>query len=44
VGVILASIPFLIAAIIPFASGKTLKVSFYVIGIAVLVISAGVVR
>lgn len=43
-GFIIAGILFLIAAIMPIAAGKTLKVSFFVIAIALLVIGAGVVR
>jgi hypothetical protein len=38
-GFLIAGITFLIAAIMPFAEGQTVKVSFFVIGIAFLAIA-----
>ena len=43
-GFLVAGILFLIAAIMPFAEGRTFKVSFFVIGIAFLVIGAAIER
>lgn len=43
-GFLIAGILFLIAAIMPFAEGQTVKVSFFVIGIAFLVIGTAIAR
>lgn len=43
-GVLIVGILFLIAAIVPYAEGQTVKVSFFVIGIAFLVIGAAIAR
>lgn len=43
-GLIIAGILFLIAAIIPFVEGETVKVSFFIIGIALLVIGSAIAR
>lgn len=40
----IAGILFLIAAIIPLVEGETVKVSFFVIGIALLVIGTAIAR
>lgn len=43
-GFLIVGILFLIAAIIPFVEGQTVKVSFFVIGIAFVVIGASMAR
>jgi hypothetical protein len=43
-GFLIAGILFLIAAIIPFAEGQVVKVSFFVIGIAFLVVFTAITR
>lgn len=43
-GFLIAGILFLIAAIIPFVGGETVKVSFFVIGIALLLVGAAIAR
>lgn len=43
-GFLTAGILFLIAAIVPFAEGQTVKVSFFVIGIALLVVGTAIAR
>jgi len=43
-GFIIAGTLFLIAAIMPFAEGKTVNVAFFVIGIAFLMVGAAIVR
>ncbi len=43
-GLLIAGILFLIAAIIPFVGGETVKVSFFVIGIALLVAGVAIAR
>ena len=43
-GFIIGGILFLIAALVPLASGRTLNVTFFVIGIAFLIIGAGIAR
>lgn len=43
-GLLIAGILFLIAAIIPFVGGETVKVSFFVIGVALLVAGAAIAR
>ena len=43
-GFLIAGILFLIAAIVPFAGGQTVKVSFFVIGIALMVVGAAIAR
>jgi uncharacterized membrane protein HdeD (DUF308 family) len=43
-GVLIAGILFLIAALIPLVEGETVKVSFFVIGIALLVVGTAIAR
>ncbi|HHY55937.1 MAG TPA: LPXTG cell wall anchor domain-containing protein [Chloroflexi bacterium] len=43
-GFLIAGILFLIAAIIPFVGGETVRVSFFVIGIALLLAGAAIAR
>ncbi len=43
-GLLIAGIIFLIAAIIPFVQGDTVKVTFFVIGIALLIAGIAIVR
>lgn len=43
-GFLIAGILFLIAAIIPFVGGETIRVSFFVIGIALLLAGAAIAR
>lgn len=43
-GFLIAGILFLIAAIIPFVGGETVRVSFFVIGIALLLVGAAIAR
>lgn len=43
-GFLIAGILFLIASIIPFVGGEAVKVPFFVIGIALLVVGAAIAR